>query len=63
MVGTEHSGFRRSSRCSDSGCVEVASAPEGFLVRDSKLADSPILGFAPAQWADFVAGVRAGEFD
>jgi hypothetical protein len=32
-------------------------------VRDSKDASGPVLRFAASDWADFVAGVRDGEFD
>lgn len=37
--------------------------PGGVLVRDSKDPDGPQLRFSAAEWADFTAGVRAGEFD
>ena len=55
--------WRRSTRCSESGCVEVASTGAGSMMRDSKLDQSPILEFDADSWAAFVAGVRAGEFD
>ena len=55
--------WRRSTWCSESGCVEVASTGTGSLMRDSKLDDSPVLRFDRDSWAAFVAGVRAGEFD
>lgn len=32
-------------------------------VRDSKDPDGPVLRFSSAEWAAFVAGARAGEFD
>jgi hypothetical protein len=54
----------KSSRCSNAGCVEVAVAGADHLVRDSKLmADSPILAFGAASWAQFMDAVVAGEFD
>jgi hypothetical protein len=55
-------GWRRSTRCGESGCVEVAFVERGSLVRDSKIDDSPVLSFGPESWAAFVAAVRAGEF-
>jgi Domain of unknown function (DUF397) len=56
--------FRKSSRCDgDAGCVEIAGTVDGVLVRDSKLGDSPILSFGSQSWAEFVAGVRDGQFD
>jgi hypothetical protein len=55
--------WRRSTRCGESGCVEVAFMGRDFLVRDSKIEDSPVLSFDRGSWTAFVAGVRAGEFD
>jgi hypothetical protein len=55
--------WRRSSRCSNSQCVEVARIDQAFAIRDSKDLGGPVLTFPPAAWADFVSGVRAGEFD
>lgn len=55
--------WRRSTRCGESNCVEIATASDGILMRDSKLDDSPVLGFSREAWSHFVAGVRAGEFD
>jgi uncharacterized protein DUF397 len=58
------SPFRKSSRCGgDVSCVEIASTTDGFLVRDSKIDDSPVLSFGSHAWADFVASVREGQFD
>jgi hypothetical protein len=55
--------WRRSTRCGESACVEVAFIGRDFLVRDSKIDDSPVLSFDRGSWTAFVAGVRAGEFD
>ena len=41
----------------------MAATPEVIFVRDSKDPGGPVLTLAPADWAAFVAGVRAGEFD
>ncbi|MCY0930456.1 DUF397 domain-containing protein [Streptomyces sp. H27-H1] len=54
-----------TSSYSDNGgqCVEVATnlaAARGVVpVRDSKRADSPVIGFAAAAFAAFVDGVKA----
>lgn len=55
--------FRTSSRCGTGGCVEVAPLPDGgAVVRDTK--DRTVgLMFDGQEWADFVAGVKNGEFD
>jgi hypothetical protein len=53
--------LRTSSFCSDGDCVGVAIEATGVRVVDTKSADA--LRFTPAEWAAFVAGVKAGEFD
>ncbi|HZD14167.1 MAG TPA: DUF397 domain-containing protein [Pseudonocardiaceae bacterium] len=55
--------FRTSTRCNTGGCVEVAPLPGGgAVVRDTK--DRTVgLMFDGQEWADFVAGVKNGEFD
>jgi hypothetical protein len=57
--------WRTSSYSNDVSCVEVADLPDGGrLVRDTKLGeDSPVLRYTAVEWAAFVAGVKAGEFD
>jgi hypothetical protein len=32
-------------------------------VRDGKISDGPVLSYTPEEWAAFVEGVKAGEFD
>ncbi|HYZ38206.1 MAG TPA: DUF397 domain-containing protein [Pseudonocardiaceae bacterium] len=56
--------FRASSRCSKGACVEVAPLPDGgAVVRDSKDRAREPLSFNADEWADFVSGVKDGEFD
>jgi hypothetical protein len=56
--------WRKSSRSAAAGhCVEIAVEPQAIAVRDSKDATGPVLRFATEDWAGFLAGVRAGEFD
>ncbi|MFF2376967.1 DUF397 domain-containing protein [Streptomyces xiamenensis] len=55
--------WRRSSYSNQDGgnCVEVADGWPGVLpVRDSKDPSGPILRFGHAEWAVFVAQIRAG---
>jgi hypothetical protein len=43
--------------------VEVASLGDRVALRDSKHQDGPVLRFTPEEWAVFLAGAKAGEFD
>lgn len=52
-----------SSFCTGHGCVGVAAAPDGVTVVDTKTPDAAPLRFTTSEWAAFVAGVKAGEFD
>jgi hypothetical protein len=53
-----------SSFCTDGGCVGITMEPHGEVwVVDTKRGDGPALRFTSAEWAAFVAGVKAGEFD
>jgi Domain of unknown function (DUF397) len=58
-------GWIKSSLSYGNGqCVEVAGlADDVIMVRDSKNARGPVLGFTPGEWDAFVGGVRNGEFD
>jgi hypothetical protein len=55
--------FRRSSHCNGGQCVEVAVERFAVLVRDTKDPASPVLTYSREEWADFIAGVKGGEFD
>jgi hypothetical protein len=49
---------------SGEGCVEVAFVPgSGVMVRDTKDRARPSHRFSAADWAAFLGGVRAREFD
>ncbi|MEU8674749.1 DUF397 domain-containing protein [Streptomyces sp. NPDC048560] len=53
--------WRTSSYSNGDGgdCVQVADNVPGFVpVRDSKLADSPVLAFRAADWVEFVRGLK-----
>jgi len=58
--------WHKSTRSGGNGgdCVEVAvNLTEVVAVRDSKDPGGGVLTFAPGVWREFLAGVRAGEFD
>jgi len=58
--------WRKSSYSGNNGgaCVEVArNLPRVVAVRDSKDPGGPSLTLAPATWHEFIAEVKAGEYD
>jgi Domain of unknown function (DUF397) len=53
-----------SRACNNSACVQVAHLPGGMVaLRDSKDTAKAAHVFDSEEWAAFVTGVRAGEFD
>ncbi len=56
--------YKRSSYCSTGGCVEVAQHEDGSIaLRDSKNVAKEAFVFTSEEWAAFVKGVKAGEFE
>jgi len=60
---TENLRWRRSSRCANSACVEIATVGETYLVRDAKDPDGAVLSVDAPAWAAFVSAVKAGTFE
>jgi Domain of unknown function (DUF397) len=53
-----------SRACNNSACVQVAFLAGGLVaLRDSKHTDQKAHVFDTQEWAAFIAGVRAGDFD
>jgi len=53
-----------SRACNNSACVQVAYLPGGIVaLRDSKDVTKPAHVFDHEEWAAFITGVKAGEFD
>jgi hypothetical protein len=55
--------WRKATVSGNGACVEVNIRPRRVLVRDTKDPDGAILKFTHPEWAAFLAGVRASEFD
>jgi hypothetical protein len=57
--------WRKARACpNNAACVEIAALPEGgYAMRDGKEPGSAHLSFSAVRWAEFLNGVRAGEFD
>jgi Domain of unknown function (DUF397) len=63
MVDLSRAAWRKSTRSGNNGCVEVAFVEDRVAVRDSKDHGGPALVFTAHEWAAFIAGARAGEFE
>ena len=55
-------GWVRSSHCQDNGCLRVRRLPSGSVVIGSTTTGESIVATS-VEFAAFLAGVRAGEFD
>ena len=55
--------WRKSSYSGNDMCVLVDMHPMAVVVRDSKHPHGPGLCFTADEWAAFIAGAKAGEFD
>jgi hypothetical protein len=55
--------FKASLSNGGTGCVEVAHLESWTVVRDSKDPGGPVHCYTPHEWACFLDGARAGQFD
>ncbi|MEV6963600.1 DUF397 domain-containing protein [Hamadaea sp. NPDC051192] len=63
MVELHAATWRRSTKCEAGACVEVTElGSEAVGMRNSTQPEIAI-AFSVETWRDFIAGVRAGEFD
>jgi hypothetical protein len=52
--------WRKARRSVNNGaCVEVASLKDNILVRDSKIPNSPVIGFSVYAWRSFLSETKA----
>lgn len=65
MANMSSAVWRRSSKCDNSGgsCVEVAFLGDQVLTRDSKDPSGVPQVYDRGEWAAFIGGAKAGEFD
>ena len=54
--------WRRASRCTSGGCVEVKTGEE-ISIRSSKHPNGIVVNYDRDEWRAFVEAVKAGEFD
>jgi hypothetical protein len=58
-------GAKVSSYCTYGNCVEVGESADGSIVvrNNTDVSRRVAVVFTRREWADFVLGVKAGEFD
>jgi len=63
-TGQTDQGFRRSTFCGSSACVEVAPRQDGSVaVRSTSDREQRELVYTREEWVAFIRGAKAGEFD
>lgn len=55
--------FVRSSFCDSSACIEVADAAQDEVIIRNSVAQDYVVLATRDEWAKFIQGVKAGEFD
>jgi predicted secreted Zn-dependent protease len=55
--------WRKSRTCDGGACVVVSRQGESILVANSGQMPGPYNIFSKAEWKEFVAGVKLGDFD
>lgn len=52
-----------SSTCDGGQCIRVARTGECVLIGNTSTPDGPVSEFTVAEWRDFLAGAKLGDFD
>lgn len=55
--------WRKSSKCANTECVEIAREQDMILLRDSKSPETPAFRYTREEFRAFLDGAKAGEFD
>lgn len=56
-------GWRTAKSCAAGNCVQVATRDGLVLIGDTKNPGGPILTYSGAEWKEFLAGAKNGDFD
>ncbi len=52
-----------SKTCDGGACVKVAPDGDAVLLSSTTQPDGPTIAYTRAEWQEFVAGIRRGDFD
>jgi predicted secreted Zn-dependent protease len=62
-VGYADLTWRTAFSCNGGTCIAVAIAGQEVLIADTKKPDGPVLSYTHAEWHEFLAGAKNGDFD
>ena len=62
-VGHAKLTWRTALTCNGGTCVTVAVSGQQVFIGDSKFPDGPTLSYSAAEWQEFLAGAKRGDFD
>jgi hypothetical protein len=52
-----------SRGCDSGACIKVARHGDSVVLGDSEQPDGPVVSYTMAEWKEFIAGVKLGDFD
>jgi predicted secreted Zn-dependent protease len=55
--------WRTALSCESGACVQVAADQGSILIGSTRQPSGPMLEYTPAEWREFVAGIKRGDFD
>lgn len=59
----EDLNWRISRTCDGGACVRVARHGDLVMFGDPKQLDGPVVSYTVAEWKEFLAGAKLGDFD
>jgi predicted secreted Zn-dependent protease len=55
--------WRTALNCDGGACIRVAASGSTILIADTKTPAGPVLSYTKAEFQEFIAGVKNGDFD
>ena len=55
--------WRVSRTCDAGACIMVARRGDSIMFGNTSQPDGPVYSYTPAEWKEFIAGIKLGDFD